>query len=271
MVPPNPEPAPGHDGRSVPNNIERGAALAVVIPVHNEVENIAGLVGEVVRALRGKIDFEIVVADDASNDGTAASLAAIRASVPELRVVRHARQSGQSAGVFSGARAARAPWIATIDGDGQNDPADILKLVARRDAEDASHPLLVAGRRATRRDTYRKRVQSRIANAVRSRLLGDQTPDTGCGLKLFPRAVFLTLPHFDHFHRFLPALFIWVGGRVVSEDVSHRPRAGGRSHYGMWGRLAVGIVDLLGVMWLQRRRVVVEAEEQSADKELEGR
>ena len=261
----------GHDGRSDSINIEGAVALAVVIPVHNEVENIAALVDEVVRALRGKIDFEIIVADDASDDGTALALAAIRAGVPELRVVRHARQSGQSAGVFSGARAARASWIATIDGDGQNDPADILKLVARRDAEEANRPLLVAGRRATRRDTFRKRVQSRIANTVRARLLGDQTPDTGCGLKLFPRAEFLALPHFDHFHRFLPALFIWVGGRVVSEDVSHRPRAGGRSHYGMWGRLAVGIVDLCGVMWLQRRRVVVEAEEQFADKEHEGR
>jgi dolichol-phosphate mannosyltransferase len=265
-----PEPASGQDGSAVPDNVG-GVALAVVIPVHNEVANIGALINEVVRALRGKIDFEIIVADDASDDGTVEALMGIRANAPELRVLRHARQSGQSAGVLTGTRASRATWIATIDGDGQNDPADILKLVARRDTEGTSRPLLVAGRRAIRRDTLRKRVQSRIANAVRSRLLGDQTPDTGCGLKLFPRAAFLTLPHFDHFHRFLPALFIWAGGQVVSEDVSHRPRAGGRSHYGMWGRLRVGIVDLLGVMWLQRRHVVVEAEEQPANEELGAR
>ena len=121
--------------------------------------------------------------------------------------------------------------------------------------------LLVAGRRHKRRDTGFKRLQSRIANGVRSRLLGDKTPDTGCGLKLFPRDAFLTLPHFDHVHRFLPALFLRAGGRVVSHDVGHRPRRGGVSHYGMWGRLSVGLVDMLGVMWLQRRRIVVEADE----------
>ena len=268
MVPPGP--ASGQDGRAIPGSVEN-VALAVVIPVHNEGANIATLINEVVLALRGKIDFEIIVADDASDDGTVEALMGIRANVPELRVLRHVRHSGQSAGVFTGVRAARATWIATIDGDGQNDPADILKLVARRDREGPIQALLVAGRRATRQDTLRKRVQSRIANAVRSRLLGDQTPDTGCGLKLFPRAVFITLPHFDHFHRFLPALFIRAGGHVVSEDVSHRPRAGGRSHYGLWGRLGVGMVDLFGVMWLQRRPVVVEAEEQSADEEREAR
>ena len=264
MVPP--EPASEQDGCAVLNKVGL-VALAVVIPVHNEVANIAALINEVVRVLRGKIDFEIIVADDASNDGTIEALTRIRANVPELRVLRHSHQSGQSAGVLTGARASRATWVVTMDGDGQNDPTDILKLVSRRDKEDSSRPLLVAGRRAIRQDKLRKRVQSRIANAVRSRLLGDQTPDTGCGLKLFPRAAFLTLPHFDHFHRFLPALFIWAGGHVVSEDVSHRPRAGGRSHYGMWGRLGVGIVDLFGVMWLQRRHVVVDAEEQQANEE----
>lgn len=253
------------------DDMARTCAVTVVIPVHNEAANIADLVNETTTALRGKMEFEIIVADDASDDATASILAGLTAEVPELRVVRHTRQSGQSAGVLSGARAARAPWIATIDGDGQNDPADILKLIARRDVETAKGPLLVAGRRANRQDNGRKKVQSRIANAVRARLLGDRTPDAGCGLKLFPRDAFLLLPHFDHFHRFLPALFIWLGGDVVSEDVGHRPRQGGRSHYGMWGRLAVGIVDLFGVMWLQRRRVVIEAREQSAEKELDGR
>jgi dolichol-phosphate mannosyltransferase len=148
-----------------------------------------------------------------------------------------------------------------MDGDGQNDPADIPRLLAVRDAAGGDVPLLVAGRRHKRRDTAFKRLQSRIANGVRARLLGDDTPDTGCGLKLFPRDIFLTLPHFNHFHRFLPALFIRAGGRVVSQDVGHRPRQGGASHYGMWGRLAVGLVDMLGVMWLQRRSVMVEADE----------
>ncbi|MDA1059578.1 MAG: dolichol-phosphate mannosyltransferase, partial [Proteobacteria bacterium] len=147
-----------------------------------------------------------------------------------------------------------------------NSPADILKLLAVRDAADVGTPLLIAGRRHKRRDTLRKKIQSRIANGVRSRLLGDDTPDTGCGLKLFPRDAFMAIPHFNHFHRFLPALFIWLGGRVVSENVGHRPRSGGRSHYGMWGRLAVGLVDLFGVMWLQRRRVVADAQEQDSGR-----
>ncbi len=240
--------------------------LSVVIPVHNEAENIVALVHETVAVLRDRIAFEIVVVDDASSDRTAAILAELRPVVPELRVVRHPRQSGQSAAILSGVRAAVASWVATIDGDGQNDPADILKLLAVRDAADVGTPLLIAGRRHKRRDTLRKKIQSRIANGVRSRLLGDDTPDTGCGLKLFPRDAFMAIPHFNHFHRFLPALFIWLGGRVVSENVGHRPRSGGRSHYGMWGRLAVGLVDLFGVMWLQRRRVVADAQEQESGR-----
>ncbi len=243
-----------------------GCSLSVVIPVHNEAENIAALVHEVTAALRGQVPFELVIADDASDDATLAILGALQESVAELRVIRHRHQAGQSAAVLSGARAANAPWIATLDGDGQNDPADILKLLAVRDAADTAGPLLIAGRRRKRRDTVRKRLQSRVANAVRARLLKDRTPDTGCGLKLFPRDAMLALPHFDHFHRFLPALFIWLGGTVISQDVGHRPRGGGRSHYGMWGRLAVGLVDLVGVMWLQRRRVVVDADEQNRDR-----
>lgn len=242
-----------------------GCDLSVVVPVHNEADNIGALVEEIVAALRGHVSFEVVIADDASDDASPSTWAALLETTPELRVIRHRRQAGQSAAVLTGARAAKAPWIATLDGDGQNDPADILKLLAVRDAADTSRPLLVAGRRHKRRDTVRKRLQSRIANGVRARLLGDRTPDTGCGLKLFPRDAMLTLPHFNHFHRFLPALFIWLGGTVISQNVGHRPRGGGRSHYGMWGRLAVGLVDLVGVMWLQRRRVVVDADEQNRD------
>ena len=161
--------------------------------------------------------------------------------------------------IVSGVLAARAPWIATLDGDGQNDPADIPKLWARARAEAASRAeaatpaILVAGHRVSRKDSGVKRVTSRIANAVRARLLGDATPDTGCGLKLFPRALFLDLPRFDHMHRYLPALVLRQGGQVVSEPVNHRPRVRGTSNYGTLDRLAVSISDMLGVIWLLGR------------------
>jgi dolichol-phosphate mannosyltransferase len=164
--------------------------------------------------------------------------------------------------VVTGVRAARGTWIATLDGDGQNDPADIPRLLARAMAEGGAEggAVLVAGHRVTRQDSWVKRRSSRIANAVRAWLLGDATPDTGCGLKVFPRALFLDLPAFDHMHRFLPALVIRQGGRVVSEPVNHRPRVRGVSNYGTLDRLLVSIFDLLGMVWLQRRwkRPVVE-------------
>ncbi len=172
-----------------------------------------------------------------------------------MRVVRHRESCGQSQAVATGVKAARAPIIATLDGDGQNDPADIPRLLNRLREEpvESRDRLLVAGQRLKRRDTAVKRFSSQIANAVRGRLLGDHTPDTGCGLKLFTRAAFLDMPRFDHMHRFLPALMIRQGGHVVSLPVNHRPRERGRSKYGMWDRLWVGIVDLFGVMWLQSR------------------
>jgi dolichol-phosphate mannosyltransferase len=226
--------------------------LSVVIPVRNEAENIAPLVAEIRAALDGRLDYEIVYVDDGSRDGTAAALAALAAAFPRLRVIRHDASYGQSAAVRTGVKAARAPWIATLDGDGQNDPADIPALWAMtRQGTDAG--LLIAGHRQKRRDSWVKRVSSRIANRVRARLLGDATPDTGCGLKLFPRELFLDLPFFDHMHRFLPALVQRQGGRTVSVPVNHRPRERGTSNYGTLDRLAVGITDLLGVLWLQRR------------------
>jgi dolichol-phosphate mannosyltransferase len=173
-------------------------------------------------------------------------------------VVRHRASAGQSAAIASGVRAARGIWIVTLDGDGQNDPADAPKLLARAREPDA--PALVAGWRTTRRDTGLKRASSRIANAVRGALLGDRTPDTGCGLKVFRRATFLALPGFDHMHRFLPALVRRAGGAVVNVPVRHRPRGAGRSKYGVLDRLGVGIVDLFGVMWLQRRALAAELE-----------
>ncbi len=227
--------------------------LSVVIPVKNEAGNIAPLVGEIVAALDGLAEYEIVYVDDGSDDMTVAEIRHLQAGLPQLRLVRHQASGGQSAAVRSGVKAARGSWIATLDGDGQNDPADIPALwqIARDSA--ATSPLLIAGHRARRRDSWSKRHASRIANAVRRRLLHDATPDTGCGLKLFPRALFLDLPYFDHMHRFLPALVLREGGVVRSLPVNHRPRHRGASKYGVLDRLWVGIADLAGVYWLCRR------------------
>ncbi len=233
--------------------------LSVVVPVHNERDNIVPLIEEIVAALRGRLALEIVYVDDASRDDSAAVLREARTRFPELRVLRHLSQCGQSTAVRNGVKAARGAWIATLDGDGQNDPADIPKLLAARDAGEAAVKCY-AGWRVDRRDDALKRVSSRVANAVRSRILRDATPDTGCGLKLFEREAFLELPYFDHMHRFLPALFQRAGWQVRSVPVNHRPRTRGVSKYGMWNRLWVGIVDLRGVGWLIRRakRTAVE-------------
>ena len=228
--------------------------LSVVIPVRNEAENILPLLAEIHAALEGKTDFEIVYVDDGSGDATPQRLAEAQKTLPRLRVLVHAQSCGQSAALVTGFRAARGEWIATLDGDGQNDPADIPKLLAARDgAGHQANLQLVAGYRKKRQDTWLKRVSSRVANGVRSRLLGDATPDTGCGLKLILRSAVLELPVFDHMHRFLPALNQRNGGATLSVEVNHRPRTRGTSNYGMFDRLWVGIVDLFGVMWLQRR------------------
>jgi len=226
--------------------------LSVVVPVHNERDNIVPLIEEIVAALQGRLAFEIVYVDDASRDDSLAVLGEARTRFAELRVLRHLSQCGQSTAVRNGVKAARGAWIATLDGDGQNDPADIPKLLAARDAGEAAVKCY-AGWRVDRRDDALKRVSSKVANAVRSRILRDATPDTGCGLKLFEREAFLELPYFDHMHRFLPALFQRAGWQVRSVPVNHRPRTRGTSKYGMWNRLWVGIVDLRGVGWLIRR------------------
>ncbi|MBN8728251.1 MAG: glycosyltransferase family 2 protein [Xanthomonadales bacterium] len=226
--------------------------LSVVVPVFNEEANILPLLGEVVAALRGRIAFEIVYVDDASSDGSPAVLAQAKAAFPELRVLRHAMQGGQSTAIRNGVKAARGAWIATLDGDGQNDPADIPMLLALRDASPPTIKLF-AGWRVQRQDSGSKRWASKWANAIRSRLLKDATPDTGCGIKLFERAAFLDLPYFDHMHRYLPALMQRNGWEVRSVPVNHRPRATGASKYNNLDRALVAIADLRGVAWLIRR------------------
>jgi dolichol-phosphate mannosyltransferase len=222
--------------------------LSVVVPVCNEQENVAPLAGEVAAALAGTA-FELIFVDDGSTDATAAEVLRARdTGIPQIRLLRHSVRAGQSAAVCSGVRAARAEWVATLDGDGQNDPADIPTLIRGRGAA-----RLVMGHRVARRDTWVRRLQSRVANGVRASLLGDATPDTGCGIKLMHRATFLQLPHFDHMHRFLPALYRREGTEVISLPVRHRPRERGQSKYGLFDRLWVGIVDLFGVRWLMRR------------------
>lgn len=221
--------------------------LSVVVPVRNEGPNIAPLVAEIAAALAG-VAHEIVYVDDGSVDDTA-----VRLAEAGVVVRRHRASCGQSAAIVTGVRAARGEWVATLDGDGQNDPADIPALLARAREDAGTGPLLVAGHRTRRRDNWTKRQSSWVANSIRAGLLHDATPDTGCGLKLFRRDAFLELPHFDHMHRYLPALFIRAGGRVVSVPVNHRPRLRGRSNYGTLDRLWVGLFDLVGVYWLQRR------------------
>ena len=227
--------------------------LSIVVPVRNEQDNVLPLIEEIHAALQGGAEFEVVYVDDGSTDATPARLAEAMVRYPRLRVLSHRDSCGQSTALLTGFRAARGEWIATLDGDGQNDPADIPKLIATRDAATSANLQLVAGYRRKRQDNWLKRVSSRIANGVRSRLLGDATPDTGCGLKLIRRSVCLELPYFDHMHRFLPALVQRNGGATISVEVNHRPRTRGVSNYGMFDRLWVGIVDLFGVMWLQRR------------------
>lgn len=236
--------------------------LAVIVPVHNERDNLESLIGEIRAALKGVTrDFEIIYVDDGSSDDTLKTLVRLQQDCPQLRVLHHLNCCGQSAAVITGVKAARANIIATLDGDGQNDPADIPALL--RTLQDAAEPdrLLVAGLRAKRKDTWIKRMSSRIANTIRGGLLKDNTPDTGCGLKVFTRNAFMDMPHFDHLHRFLPAMMIRRGGSVVSVPVNHRPRERGKSKYGTLDRAAVGIVDLFGVIWLQRRASLPTVEE----------
>lgn len=236
--------------------------LSVIVPVHDEQENVAPLAEEIDAALGGVVEYEVLFVDDGSTDATFARLLALSDTNPRVRALRHSEQYGQSTALHTGVVHARASLIATLDGDGQNDPGDIPRLVSTLATSDLdASRTLVAGHRVKRRDSRVVRLSSRIANVVRGGILRDETPDTGCGLKLFDRTLFLELPYFDHMHRFLPALVRRAGGSVITVPVNHRARNSGRSHYGVWNRLWTGVIDLLGVMWLTRRAKVATVSE----------
>ncbi len=228
-------------------------AVSIVVPVRNEQDNVAPLIAEIAAALDGRWPYEIVYVDDGSTDATAERIAAAMRLRRNLRHVRHAASAGQSAAVRSGVRAARGVVVATLDGDGQNDPAFLPDLIGAIEQGGAKVGL-AAGQRVGRKDTGFKKLQSRIANAVRNAILHDGTRDTGCGLKAFRREVFLALPYFDGLHRFLPALVRREGFDIAYVDVIDRPRRSGVSNYGFFDRLWIGIMDLAGVWWLIRRK-----------------
>jgi dolichol-phosphate mannosyltransferase len=229
--------------------------LSIVIPAKNESENLEFVTAGIAEACAAFAPFEIIYVDDGSTDDTAAQVLALRDRFPMLRLVQHAESAGQSAAISSGVQFARGSVICTLDGDGQNPPSEIPKLLAKLDGRRFPAGVgLVAGQRVDRQDTASKRVASRAANNVRAKLLKDDTRDSGCGLKLFPREVFLTLPYFDHMHRYLPALVGRDGWKTVHVDVAHAARHAGSSNYANFSRAVVGAYDLVGVMWLIRRR-----------------
>lgn len=230
--------------------------ISVIVPVLDEEDNLRTLIGEIVDAASTSPVREIVYVDDGSTDRTPAILREIARDVPMLRVIRHDRPLGQSASFWSGAQAATQELVVFMDGDLQNDPADIDLLFARYEREPVpGGKLAVLGQRAIRRDSLLRRVSSRLANRLRGWLLADGTRDTGCSLKLMRRRDFLGLPYFDHIHRFLPAMLLRAGVRLAHVEVSHRARTHGRSKYGFWNRALVGAVDLAGAAWLMRRRL----------------
>jgi dolichol-phosphate mannosyltransferase len=234
---------------------------SVVVPVHNESENVATLIEEIHQALQSQEAYEMIFVDDGSKDDTLAKLKLAMQSYPNLRVLCHQSSCGQSRAVHSGVVAAQYDWIATLDGDGQNDPADIPSLIAELQQHNNDKLWMLAGFRHQRNDTGWRRFSSKFANGIRGSVLQDSTPDSGCGLKLFRRDKFLALPYFDHIHRFLPALILMAGGEVISVKVNHRSRSHGVSKYGTLDRLMAGIVDLLGVIWLKKRHSLAQVSE----------
>lgn len=233
----------------MPENIE----FSVVVPMHNEAGNAANLAREIAGALDGR-SYEMIFVDDASRDDTRAELAALKNELPALRIIGHRVNAGQSRAVRTGVLAARAPIVGTLDGDGQNDPADLPRLLARLTRADSLAELgMVAGKRTKRQDSWSKRTASRIANSIRKAALKDGADDSGSGIKVFKREAFLRLPYFDHMHRFMAALMLREGYAVEFLEVNHRQRGAGRSKYTNLGRLAANMTDLWGVMWLRSR------------------
>ena len=237
----------------LPSSDAAAVDVSIVVPVRNEAENVSPLIAEIAAALDGRRKYEIIYVNDGSTDSTADRLAASMRQRGNLRQIRHATSSGQSAAVRSGVRAARGAIVATLDGDGQNNPAFLPDLILA--IENGGERVgLVAGQRVGRKDTGFKKIQSRVANGVRNAILHDGTRDTGCGLKAFRREVFLMMPYFDGLHRFLPALMRREGYEIAYVDVIDRPRHSGVSNYGFFDRLWIGIMDLAGVWWLIRRK-----------------
>ena len=236
---------------AIERNLGMAMSLSVVVPVKDEAGNVGALAREIAAAVAGEADSEIIFVDDGSTDGTLEALSALKSEIPSLRAIRHSQNAGQSRAIRTGVRAAHSPIIVTLDGDGQNDPADIPKLLAiLRTDENIG---LVSGVRAKRQDKYSRKLASHAGNSIRQWLLKDGATDTGCGLKAFRREAFLALPYFDHIHRFLITLMLREGYEVRFVDVNHRPRLTGQSKYTNFGRLLVSVSDLLGVRWLQRR------------------
>lgn len=228
--------------------------FSVCVPMHNESGNAAELIAEIANALEGR-SYEMVITDDSSTDDTLAVLVGLKETYPRLRVLSHRKNAGQSRALRTAIQHARAPIVGTLDGDGQNDPADLPALYRSLTRADAPEGLtMVMGRRASRKDTAWKRFGSRFANAIRKRMLRDDCDDSGCGIKVMKRQAFLNLPYFDHMHRYMPALMNAEGYKVEFMDVNHRERGAGRSKYTNFGRLMDALSDLRGVMWLIRRR-----------------
>jgi glycosyltransferase involved in cell wall biosynthesis len=238
---------------NLPASDPAAVAVTIVVPVRNEADNVAPLIAEIVAALDGRWPYEIIYVNDGSTDATGERLVALKQAHPQLRQIKHAASAGQSAAVRSGVLAARGAIVATLDGDGQNNPAFLPELIGAVE-KGAGRIGLVAGQRVGRKDTGFKKLQSRVANGVRDGILKDGTRDTGCGLKAFPRDVFLAMPYFDGLHRFLPALVRREGYDIAYVDVMDRPRHSGVSNYGFFDRLWIGILDLFGVWWLIRRK-----------------
>jgi len=234
--------------------------LSIVIPVHNEAENISVLIKEIVDSMIN-IKYEIIVVDDDSSDNTLDVLSEMKIKIDNLRIIKHSANYGQSFAIKSGIEHAKSDWIATLDGDGQNDPADILRLFNILLTMKKNKNIMIAGHRVVRKDSFLKKFSSKYANKVRDFLLKDSIPDTGCGLKVFSKDCFYKLPFFNHIHRYLPALHIANCGDVVSVEVNHRERERGVSKYGFNNRFWVGIIDLLGVLWLQKKSKKIEYKE----------